>query len=152
MRIPTYRQMRTRDTERVMTPMIDVVFLLLIFFVCASAGRLKEFLLPTPLAAGNVESQTPNEKRPPVDRAWITLDQTTEGVSLIKINDRELSSLDELETNLRELASFTTEMPVIIDAGDEVTMQTVLEIYDLCQAVKFEQISFAIDPQTETLN
>ena len=129
-----------------MTPMIDVVFLLLIFFVCASAGRLKEFLLPTPLAAGNVESQVETEAPPPADRAWVTLDRSPDGGLLIKINDRELATLDELEMNLRELASFTTEMPVIIDAGDEVSMQTVLEIYDLCQAARFEQIRFAIDP------
>ena len=30
-----------------MTPLIDVVFLLLIFFVCASTGQIRESLLPT---------------------------------------------------------------------------------------------------------
>ena len=35
-----------------MTPMIDVVFLLLVFFVCASVGQLPDFLLPAKLAPG----------------------------------------------------------------------------------------------------
>ena len=34
-----------------MTPMIDVVFQLLIFFVVASTGQVAEALLPTELAA-----------------------------------------------------------------------------------------------------
>ena len=146
MRIPSYRQIRSQETDRVMTPMIDVVFLLLIFFVCASSGRLKEFLLPTPLAAGNVESVGDAPPPVPTDRAWVTLERDREGMMHVKINDRELANLEELELSLKELASLTTEMPVIIDAGDEVTMQTVLSVYDLCQAANFQEISFAIDP------
>ncbi|MEZ6045486.1 MAG: biopolymer transporter ExbD [Planctomycetaceae bacterium] len=151
-RIPSYRRLRSHDNDQVMTPMIDVVFLLLIFFVCASSGRLKEFLLPTPLSAGNVESQVETETPPPLDRAWITLDESPEGLPLVKINNRELNSLEELELSLKELASIDTKMPVVIDAGDEVSMQTVLKIYDLCQAVQFKQISFAIDPATGSIN
>ena len=39
-----------------MTPLIDVVFLLLIFFVCASTGQIRESLLPTELSGGSIES------------------------------------------------------------------------------------------------
>ena len=40
-----------------MTPLIDVVFQLLIFFICASTGRLRELLLPTDFAAGALGDQ-----------------------------------------------------------------------------------------------
>ena len=53
MRIPTRRHEVENNS---MTPMIDVIFQLLIFFVCASAGQTLESHLPTELAAGTTES------------------------------------------------------------------------------------------------
>ena len=46
----------TDECKMEMTPMIDVVFLLLIFFVCASIGQIPESLLPTPLNSGSIDS------------------------------------------------------------------------------------------------
>ena len=42
-----------------MTPMIDVVFLLLVFFVCASIGQAPEVLLPAELSVGSTEVNVP---------------------------------------------------------------------------------------------
>lgn len=52
MRIPTSRQRATQvDMQTAMTPLIDVVFQLLIFFICTSTGHMKELLLPTDFRA-----------------------------------------------------------------------------------------------------
>ena len=42
MRVPSHHQDVERRDDLAMTPMIDVVFLLLIFFVCASLGQTKK--------------------------------------------------------------------------------------------------------------
>ena len=41
-----------------MTPMIDVVFLLLVFFICASAGAMSEKLLPAELTGASATAAT----------------------------------------------------------------------------------------------
>ena len=58
MRIPS--RQREGDTDNTaMTPMIDVIFQLLIFFICASAGQVQEAHLPTELAPGSIEAVQP---------------------------------------------------------------------------------------------
>ena len=50
MRIPTSRDRGGFDANITMTPMIDIVFQLLIFFICASTGTVRDLLLETDLA------------------------------------------------------------------------------------------------------
>ena len=50
MQIPSYSRRRADRGDEAMTPMIDVVFLLLIFFICAAAGQVKEAVLPTEMS------------------------------------------------------------------------------------------------------
>ena len=54
-----------------MTPLIDVVFLLLIFFVCASTGQIRESLLPTELSGGSIESAAAVPQERPLGEAWV---------------------------------------------------------------------------------
>ncbi|HCK54980.1 MAG TPA: hypothetical protein DIC23_17315, partial [Planctomycetaceae bacterium] len=56
MRVPSTHFHRQRDDSQAMTPLIDVVFLLLIFFVCASTDQVRESLLPTELSGGAIEA------------------------------------------------------------------------------------------------
>ena len=49
MKIPSSRDRQSLADGNTMTPMIDVVFLLLIFFVCASIGAVREDIMPTRL-------------------------------------------------------------------------------------------------------
>ena len=45
MKIPSAHYDRQLDDSQAMTPLIDVVFLLLIFFVCASTDQVRELSL-----------------------------------------------------------------------------------------------------------
>ena len=56
MRVPTARNGPVCDFDRTVTPMVDVVFQLLVFFVLASGGRVAEQSLSTVLSAGNVSA------------------------------------------------------------------------------------------------
>ena len=56
-----------------MTPMIDVVFLLLVFFVCASIGRDPEKLLSTPLSGGAVDAAEIDPLDQPLGDVRVTL-------------------------------------------------------------------------------
>ncbi|MDB5388603.1 MAG: Biopolymer transport protein ExbD/TolR [Planctomycetaceae bacterium] len=125
--------------------MIDVVFLLLIFFICASARQLREALLPATLPAGALETAQATTIPVQVDEAYIKLKQTAAEKTVAEINGTEYASLDLLEGQVRALADIDSEVPVILDVAGAVPFGEVIRVYDLCQRVKFKTIKFAID-------
>ena len=130
-----------------MTPMIDVIFQLLIFFVCASAGQTVESLLPTELAAGSVEAAATVIVERPFGEVWLRLRRRmvegTDDVTVVELNDREYSDEPSLRTTLLALAETTPEIPVILDIDGPVPLGDVVRVYDACQAAQFRQVSFA---------
>jgi biopolymer transport protein ExbD len=132
-------------------PMIDVVFLLLIFFVCASVGRIRESLLSIDLSRGEVEAAqaAPPEPRP-VEAAdvWLRLYPSPAGDrTLVEMNRHEFADLGPLEAALRELGELSPESPVVLDIDPDVPAGDVIRVDDACRAAGFQQINYAADPQ-----
>ncbi|MCA9076384.1 MAG: biopolymer transporter ExbD [Planctomycetaceae bacterium] len=127
-----------------MTPMIDIVFLLLVFFVVAAAGQVQESLLPTELtAAGGIESDQPIERDPWIVEVWLRLRTDEIGQTIIDMNGTEYATVDALAAPLNALAELTPDNPVILDNGPNVPMRDVIAVYDLSRAAGFESINFA---------
>ena len=136
-----------------MTPMIDIVFLLLIFFVCASVGQIKESLLPTELSAGSVESPDVSvENQPLVGELWLHLRRTERNRTVVEFDNpefgRRFEDFNRLKTQLLKLANAAAEMPVILDIEATVPVGDVIRIYDTCRAANFESIHFATEPES----
>lgn len=131
-----------------MTPMIDVVFLLLVFFVCASVGQVPDSLLPAELSAGQTEAQVdlpqqePEEWKSPEVRIY--LDRDAQGQLLIQLNERPVSSAAELDSRLTRLAELDPASRIIIGFDDAVAFQHFIDTYDRCQALGFLSISLAV--------
>ncbi|MDG1896784.1 MAG: biopolymer transporter ExbD [Fuerstiella sp.] len=148
MRIPTHRDRRTSLDNDSMTPMIDVVFLLLVFFVCASVGQVPDSLLPAELSAGQTEAQVdlpqqePEEWKSPEVRIY--LDRDAQGQLLIQLNERPVSSAAELDSRLTRLAELDPASRIIIGFDDAVAFQHFIDTYDRCQALGFLSISLAV--------
>ncbi|WP_417849856.1 ExbD/TolR family protein [Thalassoglobus sp.] len=146
MRIP---QQHERDHDfGAMTPMIDIVFLLLIFFVVTASGGVREELLPTELsAAGAVESDiTPVEPQELTVDIWLKLMFEAEGKKTrVDMNGTVYEDLERLKEQLRALAELGPENPVILDIAGDVPLGDVVDVYDTCQAAGFESVSFAAD-------
>lgn len=147
MRIPTRRH-NTVVENTSMTPMIDVIFQLLIFFVCASAGQSNELLLPTELAPGAIDSVNPIVVERPFGEVWLRLHRRSAAENqpeqtIVELNNREYSDNRALKETLLALATTTTEIPIILDIDGAVPMGDVVHIYDVCQSARFQQISFA---------
>ncbi len=132
-----------------MTPMIDVVFLLLVFFVCASIGQTPDALLPAELLAGATETKVdvaaaqPDEWQSPEVRVRL-LAPDADGHVAISINDRVVSGPKELAATLTRLAELDRGSRIILDIDDDVSVQQFIAVYDLCQALAFDVISFAV--------
>ena len=133
-----------------MTPMIDCVFLLLIFFVCASLGRMAESMMSVDLSSGNVAASdvTPIETKPAwVTDVWLKLkwDATRER-TLVEMNGREFTQFGPLESDLRALAELSPDSPIILDIEGRVPAGEVIRIDDTCRAAGFRSINYATDP------
>src|SRR3972149_10095403 len=104
MRIPTAAHRGAIDEDKWMTPMIDIVILLLIFLVCASVGGMSESLMPTPLAPGGVvESPLAVEQKAWVTQIWLSLRRVEQGGdsrTIVQMNGRDYDERGLLEEQL----------------------------------------------------
>ena len=128
-----------------MTPMIDVVFLLLIFFICASARQSREALLAANLPSGSIEAAVAAAPVQ-IDQAFVKLKHRDHG-TVAEMNGTDYATVELLETQLKALADVGPEVPVILDIEGPVPFGDVIRVYDLCQRLKFTTIKFAIDLQ-----
>ena len=147
MRIPTSRDRQDLSDGNTMTPMIDVVFLLLIFFVCASIGDIKESIMPTKLSGGTVAAKEPLDTDPWVTEIWVALKTADDGRTLALVNKRPFADYQKLEQQLKALAEVTPDSPVILDVAQSVPWGDVILAYDACDRADFDSIQFATDPK-----
>lgn len=117
-----------------MTPMIDVVFLLLCFFVTSQLFAQWEaeidIALPT-AQTGEIPQRLPGE----------LIINITEGGRTV-VNSRDLAR-DELGDMLVQLAQLFPGQPVILRADRATPYERVIEILDLCRKADIWNISFA---------
>ncbi len=152
MHIPSCRERELPREPVPMTPMIDVVFLLLIFFVCASAGQIREYVLGTKLASGNVQTETPVEQpRPLLKPLWLHVRRLPDGTTQVQFNSsgrgRLFNDLAGLKQHLLQLAQIAPDLPVILDIAPNVSAQTMIAVYDICRLADFQDIRFAAAAQ-----
>ncbi len=146
MKIPTYLDHKEDRGNPALTSLIDVVFLMLIFFVCASIGHIRESLLATELAPGSIGSELVTKRvERPLGEVWVKLSRTDQGQTLYQTNDRAFDNRDALVRVLRELAGLAPEIPVILDIGSGVPWGDVIGVYDACRSAGFTSINWAAD-------
>ncbi len=145
MRIPQSQDSDSMELK--MTPMIDVVFLLLVFFVWTSSFELPEFDLPGAIAeppAGG--SETSLEDTTPVeafDEIVVRVRQQ-DVATVIELNGQSLASVDELKGQLKQILELGVQPPVIVDPDDEITMNTAVAVYDAARAAGADRVLFAV--------
>jgi biopolymer transport protein ExbD len=146
MRVP-HVHLDRRQLDVAMTPMIDVVFLLLIFFICTASFQIPEALLPTNLATptGNTVSKRA-EMEPDLERVLVQATRSG-GQTRWVVNQRSCSSLAEVSDVLRAVVQIDRSLPVTLDVAADVPLGDMIEVYDLARLVGFERIQFAVTPK-----
>lgn len=141
MRIPTARQRSAELEQSAMTPLIDIVFQLLIFFICASSGHLREWLLPADFGPGTGVTNTEVAEKP-LGEVRVRLTRVEER-PLIQIESIECTEWDAVRETFTFLAETAIEIPVILDISPDSRMEDVVQVYDLCRAAGFRQLAFS---------
>lgn len=125
-----------------MTSMIDCVFLLLIFFVCASVGHIRESMLGAELPPGGVSAALAPAETNPLGNVRIRL--AREGnATVFDVNGQRYRRPDELRSTLKRLADLAPEIPVILDVDPDVPLGDLIHVYDVCREASFQTVQFA---------
>lgn len=128
-----------------MTPLIDVVFLLLIFFVCTASFQIAEQILPSSiLAAGSTEAPLEDPMELPLEQIVVRT-RMEGGKAAWTINQRTCATLGEVGQVLRGVYDAASEVPVILHNDPDVPLGDVIDVYDLSRVVGFATIQFAVE-------
>ncbi|GAB4135661.1 MAG: hypothetical protein Tsb009_02170 [Planctomycetaceae bacterium] len=160
MRIPSHHNRDGMRDNNSMTSMIDVVFLLLIFFVCASIGQMRELMLASELpAAGPLTTEQYEQQPRPLGDVTLFLRLDSQGRSEVMLNEngdvfhqgespqlKESPEYQQLIERLETLAKDAPEIPILLDIQPKVRMGDILNVYFACKRAGFHSVNFATDP------
>ena len=127
---------RSKAPALALTSMLDVIFLLLCFFVTVSVFSQWESEISIKLP--NAKTAEAPERLP----GEIIVNLAKDGA--ISVNSVRLS-LEELGARLAKVAKFYPGQPVIIRADKEVRYEALVELIDMCRAAGIWNFSLATD-------
>jgi len=147
MRMPNYNARFDDRQDVTMTPMIDVVFLLLIFFICTASFQIVEQNLPSRVQLDVPPGAEPipaNQQIEDVDAVIVKIgwqnDEPTWG-----LNSQRCPGFKTLQKKLVALSVIDSSVPVILDVAPEVPLGYAIDAYDLGRKAGFSEIQFAAD-------
>lgn len=151
MRLPENTDRRAAELK--MTPMIDVVFLLLVFFVWTSSFETPEFDLPSAIAEPPSGGTQISTDQPPPTEPFdeIVVRLSNQGAAeTIQLNGETVDNLGQLKQRLAEIIALGVQPPVIVDPDDTITMNKAVQVYDVARAAGADRVLFAAQPEPGT--
>ncbi|MEQ8762475.1 MAG: biopolymer transporter ExbD [Planctomycetota bacterium] len=144
-----------KEVKIELTPMIDVTFLLLVFFLCLIQFKTLDAKLSTvlPKDAGTIHTPAP----PPIEKIRVQLRVVGEGgtsarlggtdrrrpVLEYRIGQTATRSFEALTARLRELHALDPTLKVVVVPEAEVLHEQVVQVVDTCVLLGLEEITFA---------
>ena len=120
-----------------MTPMIDVVFELIIFFVVT----IKQEDLFTRLNANRPAPATSASSSNESDTTvTIEIGKGRDANGVLVYNKREIRR-NELDQNLREVARTSTKTPIIVKCTEDSPHKALVDVLDICYRNKLFSVS-----------
>ncbi len=131
-----FRQKKQRETSQLdMTPLVDVVFNLLIFFMLSTT------FVTTPGIKINLPKASAKELK--VQEKEVRIALTRSGKIYL---NRKLVTVDDVRKILRQKARINPKMLVIIEADAQVIHGKVVQIMDIAKAAGLNKLAIATRP------
>jgi len=134
-----FRPQKSRRSEPNLdlTPLIDVVFLLLIFFlVTATFAQQEQSLVPVDLPQGSSGEQASNNEQ-------LTVYVEADGSYALHVDeDAPIVGLtfDEVRDQLEALRASRPETPLFLRGDQDVRYGDVMRVFDSARAMGFERV------------
>jgi biopolymer transport protein ExbD len=138
-----FKRQRSQHVAMDLTPLIDVVFLLLIFFMVSTTFTRESHLqVELPQASGN--------PAPPAEVEQIDVVISADGQYLL--NDKPLvnNRRETLERGIRELADADTSLPFIITADARTPHEFVVRAMDAAGRLGFAKLSITTEREAQS--
>ena len=128
-----------------MTPMIDVVFLLFVFFVCTASFQIPEEDLAASLLVETtaVGAASPLDSLPELDEVTLEGRRLANTVVWSVNQGPEATDHAQLVELLREIAEIDRGVPVTIDPATDVPLSEVVRAYDASRLAGFVTVRLA---------
>ena len=135
-----------RPIEIMMTPMIDVIFLLLVFFLTTSSFQVAELLLPSGVSnmsppTGQAHLNPPEPTDDQIEQIIVKL-AMQDDTPTINFNGLALS-MSDLPPRLQAIFAARPDVPVIIDPDGKVPAKYVVTVYDTARQAGLARVYLA---------
>ena len=134
------RKNGSKAPQLALTSMLDVIFLLLCFFVTVSVFSQWESEITIKLPSASTAEEP--DRLP--GEIIVNLDKDGK----VSVNSKRLG-LIELKDRLARVAKFYPDQAVIIRADKEVRYELLVEVIDACRAANVWNFSFATDGERD---
>jgi biopolymer transport protein ExbD len=148
MKIPLSTRPTSAGMELMMTPMIDVVFLLLVFFLATSSFEKLEQMLPGGIAdqgakAGSSEPVLLPDTLRDIQDCIIRIEASADRVWSYRFNGSSMPDQQQLLAQAQAVIQAKPDIPIIVHPDDPVPMGLAIEIYDRLRAAGGLRVFFA---------
>lgn len=134
--------------DLMMTPMIDVVFLLLVYFIATTSFQRPESPLPAGVAkppggrAADAKPPDPLEVIP--EEIVLRVRQDEGGGISYQVNGSAVGGYLELVERLTRIVSVRADVPIVVAPEKRVPMQDAIAAYDAARRAGALSVYFAI--------
>jgi biopolymer transport protein ExbD len=133
------REEEGNELEFQIAPMVDVVFMLIIFFMLSAAVKSTEFELGLTLP-GEGE---PGKGTPPTPIELAIREDGTVLWNELEVGKPEDTKLEDLQARLKKsIELFGDEQPVIIEPKPTTIHSRIVDVLNACTAAKVKALSF----------
>jgi biopolymer transport protein ExbD len=119
-------------TELNITPLLDLVFVLLVIFI-----------ITTPQLMNNLEMTLPSTKTPPPQQKPPKITRIEVAASGQITLDGMAVTGPELRADLKQMKADNPDMPVVVKGSDEVEYQGMVVVLDTLQQLDITQVGLA---------
>lgn len=148
---------RPRPNDEIgMTAMIDVVFLLLVFFLWTSRFDEPERDLAAGLSMSEAATAGGSERRmiepPPPDSTPDLVDELIVQINghgpsrRWSIGEATVQRIDELRQRLGQIAAIGVQPPVIVEPATDIAIEDVIATFDVARQVGFRRVYLGVSP------
>ena len=138
-----FKRQRSQQVAMDLTPLIDVVFLLLIFFMVSTTFTRESHLqVELPQASGNPAAPTEAEQ----------IDVVISADGQYLLNDKPLvnNRRETLERGIRELVDADTSLPFIITADARTPHEFVVRAMDAAGRLGYAKLSITTEREAQS--
>jgi len=119
------------------TPLLDLVFVLLVIFI-----------ITTPQMMNNLEMNLPSGKPPPPQKEKPKINRiAVDAKGQITLNDENVTAA-QLKDDLQQLKSDNPDLSVVVKGDDDVDYQNMVSVLDVLQQLDITKVGLATEENT----